>query len=216
MKSKLTIIECDINAVHPYPGNPRKTAAAIEPVANSLRQFGFRQPIVVDGDNVIVIGHVRHQAARFLGMKTVPVHVAADLTPEQARAYRLADNKTAEYAEWDTELLIAELAKLETDGIDMTWTGFGQKELDALMAIQLPDEMGADADGESIRIPFDKDTSRSGVRVQYLKFGGRKIPITPDESEQLADAADRYVKKSGSFFGFVTMLLGGPNASSQL
>lgn len=111
-----------IGDVIPYEHNPRKNKDAVDKVAASLREFGFRQPIVVDKDNVIIAGHTRLLAAKKLKMKEVPVLVADDLTEEQVKAYRLADNKTAEFAEWDTDLL-----NLELDGIldiDMEQFGF--------------------------------------------------------------------------------------------
>ena len=101
-----------IDAVVPYARNPRKNAAAVDKVAASLREFGWRQPIVVDAAGVIVVGHTRYEAARRLGMAEVPVHVAADLTPQQAKAYRLVDNRAAQFAEWDADLLRCELDEL--------------------------------------------------------------------------------------------------------
>lgn len=111
-----------IKSVKPYPGNPRHNKDAVDKVAASLKEFGFRQPIVVDKDNVIIVGHTRLLAAKKLKMSKVPVLVADDLTEEQVKAYRLADNKTAEFAEWDIDKLVAEL-----DGIvdiDMEQFGF--------------------------------------------------------------------------------------------
>lgn len=108
----------------PYAKNPRRNDAAVEKVAASIREFGWAQPIVVDGDGVIIIGHTRLKAAKKLGLKTVPVLVRADLTPEQVAALRLADNKTAELAEWDEPLLAAELDAL-VGKIDMGAFGFG-------------------------------------------------------------------------------------------
>lgn len=109
----------------PYPNNPRKNEAAIEPVANSIREFGFKQPIVIDKDNTIIAGHTRLLAAKELGLTEVPVIVADDLTPEQVKAYRLADNKTAELAAWDFELLDLELEELGDIGdFDMGDFGF--------------------------------------------------------------------------------------------
>src|SRR5215467_2844395 len=90
-----------ISSVKPYPGNPRINDQAVDAVAASIREFGFRQPIVVDADGVIIVGHARYLAALKLGLKKVPVHVAKDLTPEQIRAYRIADNKTADLSDWD-------------------------------------------------------------------------------------------------------------------
>ena len=108
--------------VHPYEDNPRRNDGAVQAVANSLREFGWKQPIVVDADGTIVVGHTRYKAAKALGMDEVPVVVASDLTPEQVNAYRLADNKTAELAEWDAELLAQELDGLAD--LDMSAFGF--------------------------------------------------------------------------------------------
>jgi len=94
-------------------------AGSLQAVAKSIREFGFGQPIVVDKDGVIVVGHTRYKAALKLGLATVPVHVAADLSPQQARAYRLADNRTAETAEWDVDLLPIELGELRGDGREL-------------------------------------------------------------------------------------------------
>src|SRR5438128_9810613 len=84
-----------ITTIRPYENNPRLNDQAVDAVAASIREFGFRQPIVVDADGVIIVGHVRYKAALKLGLKKVPVHVAKDLTPEQIKAYRIGDNKTA-------------------------------------------------------------------------------------------------------------------------
>ena len=117
-----------IGDVQPYPGNPRSIGdAAVKAVAESLDAFGWRQPIVVDRAGVIIVGHTRRLAALRLGMDTVPVHVA-DLSDEQARAYRLADNKTGELAAWDPDLLVAELAGLEVGELDMGAFGFEDED----------------------------------------------------------------------------------------
>src|SRR5205809_639727 len=102
-----------IESIKPYENNPRMNDDAVDAVAKSLKEFGFRQPIVVDAEGVIVVGHTRWRAAQKLGLKHAPVHVARDLTPAQARAYRVADNQTASIAEWDKDLLPLELAGLE-------------------------------------------------------------------------------------------------------
>jgi DNA modification methylase len=112
-----------VAAVKPYPNNPRVNKAAVDKVAASLREFGWKQPIVVDPDMVIIAGHTRLLAAKKNGDKEVPVFVATDLTPEQVRAYRLADNKTAEFSTWDTRLLETELESL-AGLIDMSDFGF--------------------------------------------------------------------------------------------
>ena len=116
-----------IGDVRPYEDNPRRNDDAVQAVANSLREFGWRQPIVVDADGTIVVGHTRYKAALALGMTDVPVVVASDLTPEQCAAYRLADNRVGELAEWDSELLAQELDGLAD--LDMSAFGFDSGEL---------------------------------------------------------------------------------------
>ena len=113
----MDIVEIAIGKVVPYARNPRRNDAAVATVAASLAEFGWRQPIVVDEQMVIVAGHTRYEAARRLGMATVPVHVARGLSAAQLRAYRLMDNRSHQNASWDDELLALEAAleKIATD-----------------------------------------------------------------------------------------------------
>ncbi len=122
-----------IDSIRPYDNNPRKNDQAVDAVAGSLREYGFRQPIVFDSDGVIIAGHTRYKAALKLGLEKVPVHVATDLSPEQVRAYRLADNKTGELATWDLEILPIELAALQSAGYDLNILAFDDKELAQLL-----------------------------------------------------------------------------------
>ena len=108
----MKIVDKRIEDLIPYEKNPRRNDKAVKYVAESIKQFGFKVPIVIDKDNVIVAGHTRYKASKKLGLKTVPCIVADDLTEQQIKAYRLADNKVAEKAEWDFELLDQELADL--------------------------------------------------------------------------------------------------------
>ena len=112
----------DIDSIKPYKNNPRNNDNAVEATATSIKEFGWQQPIVVDKDGVIIVGHTRLKAAKELGLKQVPIVVAENLTDEQANAYRLADNKTGEIASWDFSALEDELASI-TD-IDMKEFGF--------------------------------------------------------------------------------------------
>lgn len=112
----------NINEIKPYENNPRNNDNAVEAVANSIKEFGWQQPIVVDKDMVIIVGHTRYYAAKKLGYDTVPVVVASNLSDEQVRAYRLADNKTGELADWDFDLLDDELESILN--IDMEDYGF--------------------------------------------------------------------------------------------
>lgn len=134
MSAPMSVELRPLDAVRPYANNPRQNDDAVEAVAESIRRFGFRQPIVVDADGVIVAGHTRFRAAQRLGLATVPVHVATDLTTDEVRAYRLADNKTAELASWDTSMLSIELDALRGAGIDWTLLGFDEEELAKLLA----------------------------------------------------------------------------------
>jgi hypothetical protein len=118
-----------INRVNPYENNPRLNDPAVDAVAKSLTEFGWRQPIVVDVDGIIVVGHTRWKAALKLGLQQVPVHVATELTPAQCKAYRITDNQTASIAEWDYELLPLELTDLKAMDFDLNLLGFEEDEL---------------------------------------------------------------------------------------
>ena len=122
----MQIIDKKIGEIKPYEKNPRKNDNAVDAVASSISQFGFKNPIVIDGNNVIICGHTRYKAAQKLGLEKVPCVVADDLTEEQIKAYRLADNKVAELAEWDIDLLGDELD--EIFDIDMSDFGFDLSE----------------------------------------------------------------------------------------
>ena len=129
----MQIINMKLSEIHPYEKNPRFNDDAVEVVANSIKEFGFRSPIVVDKDHVIICGHTRFKAAQSLGLDEVPVVIAADLTPEQVQAYRIADNKTGEIAEWNYELLPLEIKELQEANFDLSLLGFDTEELDKLL-----------------------------------------------------------------------------------
>jgi len=136
----------DIGSITPYEKNPRKNDDAVDAVAASLQQFGFRQPIVVDGDGVIVCGHTRYKAAQKLGLAKVPVHVAKDLTPEQIRGYRIADNKTSDLSDWDYDILPIELAELQDAGFDLGLLAFDEDELAKLLKVEPSEGLTGDDD----------------------------------------------------------------------
>jgi len=148
-----------IEAIRPYDQNPRLNDQAVEAVAKSLREFGFRQPIVVDPDGVIIVGHTRWKAAQKLGLKQVPVHVATDLTPAQVKAYRLADNQTATLAEWNYDLLPLELKDLAGMDFDLSLLGFSQEDLGALLAP--PGNEGL-TDEDAVPLPGDAAITQPG------------------------------------------------------
>lgn len=155
-----------ITKVRPYPNNPRVLRNAAEKVAESIKAFGWRQPIVVDAEGVIIAGHSRHAAAQLLKLKTVPVHVAKDLTPEQVRALRVADNKTATFSDWDDAKLADELAEIMAGLGGVTVTGFSQAEFDAI-------EMRA-------RAEIDRIATQSS---QPLPATGAPVPAAPADDD---------------------------------
>jgi DNA modification methylase len=123
----------NIGDIKPYLNNPRLNDQAVDAVAASIREFGFRQPIVVDEDKVIIVGNTRYKAALKLGLEQVPVHVATGLSPAQIRAYRIADNKTSQLADWNYELLVQELVDLQGMDFDLDLVGFSADELTELL-----------------------------------------------------------------------------------
>ena len=133
----MEIVSRSIDSIKPYEKNPRKNDDAVKYVAESIKQFGFKVPIVIDSDGIIVAGHTRYKAAKKLKLQEVPCIVADDLTEEQVKAFRLADNKVAEAAEWDFDLLSEELDDIVD--IDMEAFGFDFEIEEEPEAIDLED-----------------------------------------------------------------------------
>lgn len=156
MTSKIELTP--VGKVRPYETNPRTNDAAVETVAGLIRDFGFLQPIVVDLEGVIVAGHTRYKAALSLGMEEVPVIVARSLTPEQCRAWRIADNRSHELAAWDMDLLQAELVGLATN-YDIALLGWSPKELETILA---PKANEGFTDPDDVPEPPDAPTTGRG------------------------------------------------------
>lgn len=140
------IIMRALDSITPYERNPRNNTDAVKYVAESIKNFGFKVPIVIDKDGIIVAGHTRHLAAKKLKLKEVPCIIADDLTEEQVKAYRLADNKVSEYAEWDLELLAGELEDLMNLDFDMSAFGFELED-------EEESEVEAEEDGYEPELP---------------------------------------------------------------
>lgn len=174
----MEIINMKIGDLIPYENNPRNNNEAVEYVANSIRQFGFKVPIVVDKDNVIVAGHTRLKAAQLLGLEEVPVVVADDLTPEQIKAFRLADNKTGELAGWDFDALKNELEELEQEieALDFSMSDFGF-DVGAVGNVYIEDffDRGVEAKEKEqkfeVKVSCESETEQHEV-FAYLKEGG--------------------------------------------
>ncbi len=170
-----------IHSIRPYERNPRRNDPAVAAVAASLREFGFRQPIVVDAAGVIITGHTTYRAARKLGLQHVPVHVAEDLSREQVQAFRLADNKTAELAEWDDAKLTQEILALTGQGLDLAQFGFP--------APDAPEASDADAGGTATGDKGD----RPGADIQILR-----CTFTAKQQETVKKALEK-AAKAGPF-----------------
>lgn len=156
----MQIIEKNIKELIPYDKNPRKNDKSVDKVAESIDHFGFRVPVVIDKDNVIVCGHTRYKAAQKLHLASVPCVVADDLTDEQIKAYRLADNKVGEDSEWDMDLLHRELADIID--IDMTYFGF---------QIDFGEEVDCNEDNFSTELPHNPKSKLGDI----YKLGNHKL-----------------------------------------
>ena len=182
----MQIVDFELEKLKPYENNPRINAKAVDAVAESIKAFGWRVPIVVDRDNVIVAGHTRYMAAQKLGLSKVPCVVADDLTPEQIRAYRLADNQTSSLSEWDLDSLALELQAIEMSDLDIDMEAFGFEA----------------------RAEFDDfEESQEVKKPEVLVFDKMKIPITEEEKEALHQRIDEYVDKNGVLNGFIWHLV---------
>ncbi|MEC3862362.1 DNA modification methylase [Mesobacterium sp. TK19101] len=155
----MDVIELPLGQIIPYARNPRRNDKAVAAVAASIAEFGWRQPIVVDEDMVVLAGHTRLEAARQLGLAAAPVHVAKGLTEAQARAFRIMDNRSAQNAEWDEDLLGLELGDLLEAEFDLGLTGFTEDELNALLSGV---EEAAAEDADEVPDAPDDPVSRPG------------------------------------------------------
>lgn len=183
----MNIVELRSADLKEYENNPRLNDNAVEAVAESILQFGFKVPIIIDKDNVIVAGHTRLKAAQMIGMEYVPCIIADDLTEEQIKAFRLADNKVSEFAEWDFEKLEAELAELQ---IDMA--AFGFEEIEDMF-----DE-----------VELDREQIGTAENMASIKYGSKTIPMTPEEDSVFSEKLSSYLEENGTYFGFISELLG--------
>ena len=190
---KLQVVYRKVDEIIPYEKNPRLNDEAVEPVAESIKEFGFKVPIVLSSDGVIVAGHTRIKAAKKLGMEEVPCIIADDLTEEQVKAFRLADNKSAEVAQWDEELLQSELSEILD--IDMSLFGFDGGDND--FADELPDDTYTmktnipqyEITGDCPEISEMLDTEKADDLIKEIS---QAEGITPEEREFLIQAARRH------------------------
>ena len=168
----------EISTIKPYENNPRKLSEqAIEKVAMSLKEYGFRQPIVVDKDMVIVAGHTRFRASKKLGLKQVPISVIDNLSEEQINAYRIADNRTAEESEWDNELLKMEIKELEAKDFKLDLLGFNDEQLNNIL---FEEKQGLTDEDDVPETPEEPITKLSNI----WKLGKHKLICGDSTSEE--------------------------------
>jgi hypothetical protein len=176
-----------VSDIKPYDKNPRDNDGAVEAVARSIREYGFRQPIVVDAEGVIIVGHTRWKAAQKLGLAEVPVHMATDLTPTQIKAYRIADNKVAELASWDMELLPIELSELRGMDIDLELLGFSSEELEKMLGATGTEGL---TDPDAVPQPPDEAVTKPG---DIWVLGNHRLMCgdssKPEDVDRLLDGA---------------------------
>lgn len=197
---QLTIIYRSLSEIIPHARNARTHSdAQVQQIADSITEFGWTNPVLIDESGGLIAGHGRVMAAESLGLDQVPAIQLTDLTENQKRAYRLADNRLPLNAGWDEELLRSEIQLLDEEGFDLALTGFADEEINNLL-------------GDELDIDFDKDEDSGGVDISYLSFCRKKIPMTEAEESALLGALTSYTDERGSFFGFVSSLLGVPNA----
>ena len=159
----LIVEQWDIDRLIPYARNPRKNDAVIDKMVSAIHEFGFRIPIIAKSDGTVVDGHLRLKAAKKLGLNTVPVALADELTDAQIKAFRLLANKSANWAEWDDELLRIELSELREEDFDISLTGFDDEEIDRMLAEaeEEPDIQGS-TDEDAVPDQQEETVSREG------------------------------------------------------
>nr|DAM61522.1 MAG TPA: ParB protein [Caudoviricetes sp.]DAX75133.1 MAG TPA: ParB protein [Caudoviricetes sp.] len=178
IKDRIDIIYKSVDELIPYINNPRRNDNAVDAVASSIKNFGFKQPIVVDKNNEIVAGHTRLLASKKLGLDEVPVIIAGDLTAAEVKAFRLADNKVSELADWDYELLDLELEEIEVEDLDFDMQEFGfevDDEFDISYIDELNEEGLSMTKGEneyfniSLTFPLEKQALIDGYISEVTK-----------------------------------------------
>jgi len=183
----MNIVELSLSEIKPYPNNPRKNKKGIAAVKRSIEAFGFTQPIIVNAERVILCGHTRYEAAKELNLATVPVIIKTDLTPQQERAYRIADNRVTQETDWDKWKLRSEFNELFSDGD--YFTGFTQDEVSDIMAMDLGFRNAGEMDAEMPsriyprEIACDEEQDAVFDRVQSLMGKKKDVDVVMELCE---------------------------------
>ena len=192
VKENMQVLYGDPLDLEPYENNPRINDYAVKKVMESIKENGFTNPILVDKNMVIIAGHTRREASILAGLERVPYIILSDLTPEQVKAYRIADNKLAELSSWDEELLKAELFELQELDFPLEVMGFTEMDLKDLF--------------EEKPEPKPKKSKEEKTTLPMLRFGSNSVRITEDELVMLSNRYNEYVSIIPED-GFITWLL---------
>ena len=187
----MKVEEINLSEIKPYEFNPRKNEKAIDKVAASLREFGWKQPIVVDVQNVVLAGHTRLAAAISLNYQVAPVVVAEGLTDAQKAAYRIADNKTAEYSEWDKDLLQQEFSRLMELDADLTSTSFSLEDIagfsDEFLEWEDDDDQFENEESEASEENLLGEINSAHVKMVLIYLNTETEPVFREMSEKLQE-----------------------------
>jgi len=183
----MNIERLPLSEIKPYPNNPRKNKKGITAVKRSIEEFGFTQPIIINAETIILCGHTRYEAAKELNLEFVPVIVKTDLTPQQERAYRIADNRVTQETDWDKWKLRSEFNELFSDGD--YFTGFTQEEVSDIMAMDLGFRNAGEMDAEMpsriypLEIACDEEQDAVFERVQSLMGKKKDVDVVMELCE---------------------------------
>lgn len=192
VREDMKVLYADPLDLIPYENNPRINDYAVKKVLESIKEYGFTNPILVDEALVIIAGHTRREAAILAGLEKVPYIIKDDLTPEQVKAYRIADNKLAELSTWDEEALKAELFELQELDYPLEVMGFTEMDLKDLF--------------EEKEEPKAKKAKEEKTTLPMLRFGSNSVRITEDELVLLSNRYNEYVELTPEE-GFISWLL---------
>lgn len=192
VREDMKVLYADPLDLIPYENNPRINDYAVKKVLESIKEYGFTNPILVDKDLVIIAGHTRREAAILAGLEKVPYIIKDELTPEQVKAYRIADNKLAELSTWDEEALKAELFELQELDYPLEIMGFTEMDLKDLF--------------EEKEEPKAKKAKEEKTTLPMLRFGSNSVRITEDELVLLSNRYNEYVELTPEE-GFISWLL---------
>ena len=192
VREDMKVLYADPLDLIPYENNPRINDYAVKRVLESIKEYGFTNPILVDKDLVIIAGHTRREAAILAGLEKVPYIIEEGLTPEQVKAYRIADNKLAELSTWDEEALKEELFELKEIDYPLEVMGFTEMDLKDLFVEK--------------EEPKAKKAKEEKTTLPMLRFGSNSVRITEDELVMLSNRYNEYVESTPDE-GFITWLL---------